>query len=272
MVTLLKDIFKADMSKDSSNRTDVFDMFWNGRGSSSSSQPTRNTLSRRRPLNFVADPVTNTVLVQGADASQLAEIEDLIERYDRAEPPNSESVRRTTRVSLRYAKAKDVADVIKDVYRDLLSPNDKALVATQQPQQPGRDQRSGANNDFYSAMFSYLTDDPTKSEIVPRFKGMLSVGIDERANGVVISAPQIILTEVLKMVKDLDADARPMRPVVRLLRVQNQGTATQVQQAVRSQKAATASATSPSATPVSGANGNGGVEPILGGNRLRGAR
>ncbi|OYV86453.1 MAG: hypothetical protein B7Z73_11715, partial [Planctomycetia bacterium 21-64-5] len=226
IVLLLKDIFKAELGKDSNSRTEVFDMFWNGYRGGSSGQQTRTTLSRRAPLNFVADPVTNTVLVQGADASQWAKIEDLIERYDRAEPPNSESVRRTTRVPLRYAKAKEVADVIKDVYRDLLSPNDKALLANQPPQQPGREQRGGGDN-FYSAMFSYLTDDPTKSEVVPRFKGMLSVGIDERANGVVISAPQIILTEALKLVDELDREARPSRSVVRVLKVRNPGTAAQ---------------------------------------------
>lgn len=237
MVSLLKDVFKADMDKESS-RTEVFDMFWNGRGGSSSSQSTRTSLGRRRPLNFVADPVTNTVLVQGADAAQLTEVEALIERYDRAEPPNSESVRRTKHVPLKYAKAKEVADVLKDVYRDLLSPNDKALLQNQ-PQQP---QQQKQNDNFYSAMFSYLTDDPTKSEIVPRFKGMLSVGVDERANGVVVSAPQIILTEVLKMVEDLDRSARPSRPVVRIMRVKSPGVANEVRQAVMGKKAEAAAA------------------------------
>jgi hypothetical protein len=273
MVLLLKDIFKADMSKDSTSRTEVFDMFWNGNRGGTSSQQSRTSLSKRRPLNFVADPVTNTVLVQGADAGQLTEIEDLIERYDRAEPPNSESVRRTTRVALRYAKAKEVAEVIKDVYRDLLSPNDKALVANQPQQQPGREQRS-TNDNFYSAMFSYLTDDPTKSEVVPRFKGMLSVGIDERANGVVISAPQIILTEVLKMVEDLDSEARPSRAVVRVLKVRNPGIGSQVEQAVAAKKVPAPSPEAAAGATI-GVNPNAGnvsIEKIQGGTRARVSR
>ncbi|HET6880912.1 MAG TPA: secretin N-terminal domain-containing protein [Pirellulales bacterium] len=235
MVTLLKDIFKADLAKDSSSRTEVFDMFWNGnRGSSG--QQTRATLSRRRPLNFVADPVTNTVLVQGADAGQLAEIEDLIDRYDRAEPPNSESVRRTKQVALRYAKALDVANIVKDVYRDLLSPNDKALLGTQPPPQPGRERSN--NDSFFSAMFTYLTDDPTQSEVVPRFKGMLSVAVDERANGVIISAPQILLTDVLELIADVDKQAKPTQAVVRVMRLPRQGTAAQVRQALNASSAA----------------------------------
>ncbi|HVX14487.1 MAG TPA: secretin N-terminal domain-containing protein [Pirellulales bacterium] len=271
MVSLLKDIFKADMSKDSNSRNEVFDMFWNGYRGGASNQQARTSLSRRRPLNFVADPVTNTVLVQGADATQLAEIEDLIDRYDRAEPPNSESVRRTKRVSLRYAKAKEVADIVKDVYRDLLSPNDKALLGNQpQQQQQGRERNN--NENFYSAMFSYLTDDPTKSEVVPRFKGMLSVGVDERSNGVVISAPQIILSEVLKMVADLDADAKPMRPVVRVLRVPSPGTAAQIQQAVNTKKVA-APAPDAASSPTNGSPSPAGASVMGGGGtKIRSSR
>lgn len=266
MVTLLKDIFRADMAKESNSRTEVFDMFWNGyRGSSN--QQTRATLSRRRPLNFVADPVTNTVLVQGADTSQISEIEDLIQRYDRAEPPNSESVRRTKRVALRYAKAKEVADIVKDVYRDLLSPNDKALIGNQPQQQPNRERNNDGN--FFSAMFTYLTDDPTKSEVVPRFKGMLSVGIDERSNGVVISAPQILLTEVLEMIADLDAQAKPTRSVVRVMRVRSPGTAAQVQQALsdKATPAATAPADSNGQTPAPQSGGFRGPSSFGGRSR-----
>ncbi|HEY2761626.1 MAG TPA: secretin N-terminal domain-containing protein, partial [Pirellulales bacterium] len=44
----------------------------------------RNRLSKREPLRFIADPVTNSILVKGADDDQLAQIQALIEIYDRA--------------------------------------------------------------------------------------------------------------------------------------------------------------------------------------------
>jgi len=231
VVLLLKDIFKDDAEKQGNKSLDAFDMLWNGRGSTP--QKSRQTLGKRRALSFVADSVTNTILVQGADASQLDEIGKLIEFYDRTEPPNSESVRHTQRVALRYAKAKEVAEVVKDVFRDLLSPNDKALLGNMPPQPP--QQRQQPDN-FYASMMSYLTEDPGKSAAVPRFKGMLSVGIDERANGVVVSAPQILLTQVLLMVKDLDAAARSTRPVVKLLRVKGPRTSALIQQAITPKK------------------------------------
>ena len=108
-------------------------------------------LSKQRPLKIISDSDTNSILVQGADAAQLKRIEDLILFYDKPEPTDAQSVRKRQTFTLHYSKAKVIAETIKDVYRDLLSANDKAL-ATNQPQQPqrsffwsnGRQRRQGA--------------------------------------------------------------------------------------------------------------------------------
>lgn len=229
---LLEDIYKGDA--DGKSKTDVFESFWYGYRPQTN-EKTRSTLSKRRPLSFVPDPVTNTILVQGADANQLAEIESLIEIYDQRETPDSNSVRRTQLVALKYAKAVEVSEIVKEVYRDLLSPNDKALQKNnpQQPQQQQQQQRDGG---FYSAMFSYLSEDTEKAQNIPRFKGMLSVGIDERSNSLAISAPQILLADVLEMVDKLDLAAKPTRPVVRIRKLSQPGAVTQIQQAFGAKK------------------------------------
>ncbi|MEX0712350.1 MAG: secretin N-terminal domain-containing protein, partial [Pirellulales bacterium] len=249
VVYLLKDIFKED-DKDSS-RSDMFSSWYYGYPSSDGSDKKTSSLSKRRPLKFVADSLTNTILVQGADADQLAEIEYLIELYDRVEPPDSNSVRRTQRIIFQYAEAKQAAEVIKDVFRDLLSPNDKALVGSQ-PQQPQKDDREGG---YYRSIFSYLTEDTDESGNIPRFKGMLSIGIDERGNALVVSAPQILLADVINMAKQLDEGARPTRPVVQIKRLRQPGTASQIQQAFGTPKAGPATPASP---PPAGPNGRNG--------------
>ncbi|HUY90612.1 MAG TPA: secretin N-terminal domain-containing protein [Pirellulales bacterium] len=231
VVDLLESIYKND-ADGKSKRTDVFESLWYGYRPQSN-EKTRSSLSSRRPLSFVPDAVTNTILVQGADANQLAEIESLIEVYDQRETPDSNSVRRTQLVALRYAKAIEVSEIVKDVYRDLLSPNDKALQKNV-PQQPQQQQER--NGGFYDAMFSYLTDDPEKSQSVPRFKGMLSVGIDERSNSLAISAPQVLLADVLEMVDKLDLAAKPTRAVVRIKKLSRPGSVAQIQQAFGGQK------------------------------------
>jgi len=237
---LLRDFFREQTAASGSRTSSDSDLG----GSRSSAAPSRSTLGKRKALTFVYDSRTNTILVQGADAAQLEEIESLIEFYDIPEPPNSESVRRTKRVALRYAKAKDLADVVKDVYRDLLSPNDRSLPAQQQQQ---RGQGEGGSSS--SSMTGPLAD-TSRSGLVPRFKGLLSVGVDERTNGLILSAPHSVLTEIVAMVKELDAAARVTRPVIMLLRVKGGGTASLVQQAVAPKKSET-----------SGGQANGGQPP-----------
>ncbi|HVX60281.1 MAG TPA: secretin N-terminal domain-containing protein, partial [Pirellulales bacterium] len=263
VVYLLEDVFKEDDG--SSSKANIFDSFWNGR--SSQPESSRSTLGKRRPLKFIPDAVTNTILVQGADAAQLAEIESLIDLYDQHETPDSNSVRRTQLVALRYAKATEVTEIIKDVYRDLLSPNDKALQKGMQPQpQQQQQQRDGG---FYSAMFSYLSDDPEKAQNIPRFKGMLSIGIDERSNSLAVSAPQLLLADVLEMVNQLDLAAKPTRQVVRVLKLNQPGALDHIQRAFGAQanEPAKPSAPQPGEGPEQGLNQNQGRQRGMGQGR-----
>ena len=226
LTLLLEEIYKNEEQPAGGG----FDPFGDPRRSRGrSSEPPRNSLSKRRPLSFVPDSTTNTILVQGADANQLAEIESLIKLYDADDRPDAKSVRQTQLVSLRYAKAAEVADVVKDVYRDLLSPNDKALEKNvAQPQQ----QREGG---FRAPSVSYLSEDAQASQNIPRFKGMLSIGIDARSNGLAISAPQILLANVLEMVDRLDQAAKPTRAVVRIMKLRQPGSAALVERALTPQ-------------------------------------
>ncbi len=220
VASLLKDVFKDEEDGKKSKSSELFETMYFGYSPSSSTSKTKSSLSKRRPMSFVPDPVTNTILVQNADEAQLAEIEHLITLYDRVEPPDSNSVRRTQMVPLKYAVAKQAAEMVKDVYRDLLSPNDKAL----QQANAQKQQQQERPMSFYSYL---LGSDQTGEEknMLPRFKGMLSVGVDELTNTLVLSAPQGLLSDVVSLVQELDRSAQPTRPVVNVLRLQNSGTA-----------------------------------------------
>jgi len=227
---LLEDIFKPGEEK-KSDRSEMFNRYFYGYVTPPA-EPGRSTLARRRPLAFIPDPVTNTVLVQGADADQLAEIEWLIQLYDRVEPPDSNSVRRTKMLTLQSASAKQVAEVIKDVYRDLLSPNDKALISTIPQQQQERRERDQG----YTSFWDLFAEGAEEEKKVPRFKGMLSIGVDERTNTLLVSAPQLLLNDIERMINDLDKAAEPSRPVLHVLRFGQPGAATQLQQALSGEK------------------------------------
>lgn len=199
---LLEDVFE-DKEEDDSNRFSPYFFYYDDRPSDDNA---RSRLSSRRPLKFIPDSVTNTVLVQNADDGQLAEIEQLIEMYDRVEPPDSQSVRKTQMVQVRFGDAPGIAAVVKDVFLDLLSPNDEALTKNRQQQEQPRER------------FSYFgSTTSSDDEKLPRFKGLLSVGVDAEANMLVVSAPQFLLTDVVALIGELDDAARPNMPVVRVM-------------------------------------------------------
>src|SRR5262249_32755936 len=152
VAVLLESIFQDQGAKKDNTNSRVF-YIWD---EPPAENKERNRLSKREPLRFIADPVTNSILVKGADDDQLAQIQALIEIYDRAPPPDSPLIRHTKIVHIQYAKAQAVADVVKDVYRDLLSPNDKALISANQQQQ----QKS-------QPLFSYFDMDSGSSNKAP---------------------------------------------------------------------------------------------------------
>jgi type II secretory pathway component GspD/PulD (secretin) len=154
-------------------------------------------LSNRKKLKFISDIDTNTILVDGADAQQLKTIDELIQVYDQPPPSDSQSVRKTELIRLRYSKAKAVADTVKDVYRDLLSSNDKALAENNQ------------NGGGRRVVINYGTDTDASGLKTPRFKGLLSIGVDETSNSLLVSAPAFLFDHVSHMIIELDKAAAP---------------------------------------------------------------
>lgn len=194
----LEDFFEEEKEDDDSSRS-RYDYYYYGYYPSSGSSSTGSRrLSRRRPLRFISDDDTNTILVQGASPEQLATIADLIEVYDTPPASDSESARRTEVVAIRYSKAMVVAEAVKDAYRDLLSDRDKAL--SNKPQQQKSESR-------YS--YTYVFGDEEGERKAPKFKGYLSIGIDELSNTLIVSAPEFLFRDISRLIKDLDEAAKP---------------------------------------------------------------
>lgn len=96
---------------------------------------TPRAASKRKALKFISDSDSGTIIVQGADVQQLKVIEELINIYDQPLATDGKQVRKTQVFTLKYSKATILAEAVKDVYRDLLSTNDKAY----QNNQPAKD-------------------------------------------------------------------------------------------------------------------------------------
>lgn len=147
---------------------------------------------RQRTLKMVSDLDTGTLLVQGASDEQLKKIEELIELYDQPETLDPELQRKTQIYEVKYSRASIVADVVKDVYRDLLSATDKAFSREREKtDNPSRDLGYGAN---YGSK-------------IAKFKGLLSVGVEESSNSLVVSAPGFLIEDVMKLIREVDERA-----------------------------------------------------------------
>ncbi len=258
VAALLRDVFKEN-DKDGRRRG-----FWDMFSGPSDSEKTPTRLSKRRPLRILSDTDSNSLLVQGADPGQLRKIEELIEFYDRPEPVEARSVRQTEVYYLKYAQAKTVAEILKDVYRDLLSPNDKAL------QNNSNQQRAPERS--YTYIFDSSTNEEQKK---PNFKGPLSIGYDETSNTIIVSAQTFLTQDVARLIQELDRAAEPTQTTTQIFKLGPGASAAQVQSTLgrmfgdRSSGEAQPKPTTQPPPPDAGSSQSGGREGGYGRRRGR---
>ncbi len=208
-VTLnLKDFFKAE---EETKSTMEYSPYWGIMPAEKKVKGNR-TLSKRRQPQFISDNFTSTILVRDADAKQLQTIEDLIAIYDVPEPSDTRSMRVTTIFRLENAKAASVAAAVKDVFRDLLSSNDKALETDDKGQQR---QSSGGLVTFLPG--AQNKDSGSEEEPI-RFKGLLSIGIDESSNTLIVSSAGTLMDTIGEMIEALD-EAADSSSVIQIINV-----------------------------------------------------
>lgn len=176
-----------------------FDSYWDRRDDD------KARLSKKKEMKFIYDNYTSTLMVKNADASQLATIEKLIEVYDKPEPSEGRSVRVTKIFKIKNSRAEVIATTVKDVFRDLLSGNDKAL------QQPGNaNDKKGGGRMFFDPFSSYISvGDENGGDGEVKFKGLLSIGVDTHSNTLVVSTTQGLLQTIGEIIDELDAAAAP---------------------------------------------------------------
>lgn len=171
-------------------------------------------LAKNSELRFVHDPDTNTIVVSGATNSQLRTIKELIQLWDVDEPVNKRSMRYTKLVTLTYGSAEQIAETIKEAYRDLLSSNDKTFRSSGrggggQPGGGGQGQKSSGRERQGSGLVD-SENGRDGGDVDFSFKGKLSMGIDPIGNTLLVSAEgEPLLELVVQMIEKLDTAAKP---------------------------------------------------------------
>jgi type II secretory pathway component GspD/PulD (secretin) len=146
-------------------------------------------LSTEEPLAIEADSRTNRLMIQHASHRQLELINQLIRLLDQPEQEDARLVRQQRIYRVQRKRASEVAEVVKEVYRDLLSSSDKVFAG------------QAANRPFgYNRALAATVKSP-------EYQGLLSVGVDVEDNTLVLSAPAYLMDEVLELVKLVDTSA-----------------------------------------------------------------
>lgn len=183
----------------------VLDWWGRVRGvNSAEDEPVR--LSRRKPLRFLSDDWSSTILVANATSAQAVEIERLIDAWDRTPIDDRILTRRTATIKLRYAKASGVVSALKEVYRELLSKGDREFDTAEQ--------KASGSSTRYLTTIRY--GDGGRESTEPAFIGfdsLLSLGADDSANVVVVSAREEVYDTVIQTINALDEEARPQTTV-----------------------------------------------------------
>ena len=220
----LKDFFKE---KEDNKQDNSRSRFFYGYMPNSNSTDDTHRLSKRKTLKFISDSDSNSIIVTGADPAQLKTIEDLIAIYDIPESKDSAAVRKTELVQIHYSKAKVIADAVKDVYRDLLSANDPAL-----QNKNANDNNKQKTTERY--FFDYGGEEDKKPDTPMKFKGLLSIGVDELSNTLVVSAADGLVDNVIETIEALDEAAKPAVNRMRVLKVNRHIDADELQKRLKS--------------------------------------
>lgn len=140
----------------------------------------------RKPISIEADSRVNRLIIQHATPQQMELIKEIIPTLDQPTQQDDQLVRQQRIYRAQRKKASEIVLVLKEVYRDLLSTNDKVFDARVSNKPFGYNQAMAASS---------------KS---PEYQGLLSVGADEAGNIVVISAPAYLMDEVMSLVEQID--------------------------------------------------------------------
>jgi type II secretory pathway component GspD/PulD (secretin) len=175
------------------------------------------TLGKQRKLRIIEDYWTNTLIISNASPTQLRLIEDMIGLYDIKQKPQGFPDRMTVTIKVKYSRASDIAKSLKEVYADLLSSKDKEFQG-----------REGEQSSSIQRSQRYMFGD---AEDPIRFEGIVSLGVDEVSNSLIVSAPKGVIDSVKETVSVLDEAAQP-NTVVEVHEIRGMISPEQLQRAV----------------------------------------
>jgi hypothetical protein len=177
-----------------------------GRGYGQRSYGRRST---GMPPTFVPYQRLNAVLVR-ANQEQLAAIERLIKVLDTSDLPESLLTAQPARIQLKHAKAFQVAQLLREVYREQLSERrGKRRIPSGFASTLRELRGAGLNQEMTMTAIQQLTAQETGPE--------LTIGIDEQTNSLVLMASKPLLDEIRELTDSLDVASEEASDTVQVV-------------------------------------------------------
>ncbi len=155
-------------------------------GATTSNAPTSKLASPEPPVRIEADVRTNRLIIQHCTARQLELINQYIPVLDQGPADQDRMLRQQKVYRVKHRRVTEVVEVVKEVYRDLLSGNDRAFSSYNSYRPNGYNKNLAA----------------TASN--PEYQGLMAIGSDLEANLLVISAPGYLIDEIIKLAESVD--------------------------------------------------------------------
>lgn len=138
----------------------------------------------RKAPTVQVDARLNRLVVQHCNQEQWEVINQIVTVLDVA-ADNDELERRQIVHRLRYRRAADVAKALKDAYKDVMEDGNRSRSAS-------------------AVVPTGFSRGLAASSRNPEYQGLLSIGVDEEANLLILSAPAYMVEEVLQIVESMD--------------------------------------------------------------------
>lgn len=208
--------------------------YWDFWGDSQSTTADRDVGRLYGKVRITSEPYSNTIIITSNSRENLAVVEEILEQLD----VPSQAGETTLRVPLRFAKAATVANNLNVLFAKNGSPPLRPAAPQNQPQPQGGPQQQSsvpADSNFElgqesreDGYFPWLGGQPdtartadgrTTARQVSDLVGRVRVVPDHRSNALLVSANVHLLTQITKLIEDLDAPTAQVLIEARIVEV-----------------------------------------------------
>ena len=177
--------------------------------------------SSSQALRIVPETRNNSLFISGSE-EQVNQVLEALKILDATERPESLKDRVARMISVEHADVDEVADIVRDVYKEQMDGGQTAAAGGANTRVANR----GGNFNPLAMLMGGAAGQNARPKDV-----QLSIGVDRRTNMLIVSANDQLYRQVESLVKALDESAHEANRTIRVVNLQN-GNAVAMQQAL----------------------------------------